>query len=381
MPLLIGGATTSQGPHRAAHRSAYNGPVVHVLDASRARRRLLGAGLGVGSQAEDFAIKVAAEYEAHPRRARRRHQSEADRARGRPRQRLRRSTGRPTRRRKPAITGTRRLRRVSAARSGRAHRLDAVLPRLGTGRQLSRRSSTIRWSATAPQPLCRCAADARPDHAREVADGRGRGRLLAVPPRGRRRRALQRRQRAPRRSRASPSCASRSRSAQPRANMCLADFISPEATGSAASRYGIHGIEPHLARFKADHDDYSDILLKALADRLAEAFAERLHQHVRNDAVGLCARRAADQRGADPREVSRHPPGAGLSRLPRPQPEARPVRLLNAGQNAGITLTESFAMLPTSAVSGYYFAHPEASISASPASAATSSRTMRRVAA
>ena len=71
-----------------------------------------------------------------------------------------------------------------------------------------------------------------------------------------------------------------------RANMCLADFISPEADWIGGFAVGIHGIEPHLARFKADHDDYSDILLKALADRLAEAFAERLHEHVRKTLWG-----------------------------------------------------------------------------------------------
>jgi 5-methyltetrahydrofolate--homocysteine methyltransferase len=73
----------------------------------------------------------------------------------------------------------------------------------------------------------------------------------------------------------------------PRANMCLADFISPEADwiGGFAVTAG-HGIEQHLARFKADHDDYSDILLKALADRLAEAFAERLHERVRKTLWG-----------------------------------------------------------------------------------------------
>ncbi len=76
--------------------------------------------------------------------------------------------------------------------------------------------------------------------------------------------------------------------------MCLADFISPKADwiGGFAVTAG-HGIEEHLARFKADHDDYSDILLKALADRLAEAFAERLHERVRKTAVGLRARRGA----------------------------------------------------------------------------------------
>ena len=102
-----------------------------------------------------------------------------------------------------------------------------------------------------------------------------------------------------------------------RANMCLADFIDPKGDWIGGFAVSIHGIEPHLARFKAAIDDYSDILLKALADRLAEAFAERLHQHVRTDLWGYAPGRAADQRGADPRTVSRHPPGTGLSRVPR----------------------------------------------------------------
>ena len=121
---------------------------------------------------------------------------------------------------------------------------------------------------------------------------------------------------------------------------------------------GIHGIEPHLERFRADNDDYSDILLKALADRLAEAFAERLHQHVRTDLWGYAPDEQLTNEAADPRDISRHPPRAGLSRLPRPQPQADPVRHARRRAAPGSTLTENFAMLPTSAVSGFYFGHP-----------------------
>src|SRR5690606_1520724 len=71
-----------------------------------------------------------------------------------------------------------------------------------------------------------------------------------------------------------------------RANMCLADFISRDGDWIGGFAVSIHGIEPHTARFKAQHDDYSDILLKALPDRLAEAFAERLHQYVRKSLWG-----------------------------------------------------------------------------------------------
>ena len=77
-----------------------------------------------------------------------------------------------------------------------------------------------------------------------------------------------------------------------RPNMCLADFIAPrEEDWLGGFAVAIHGLEPHLERFKAAHDDYNDILLKALADRFAEALAERLHQHVRTTLVGLCPRR------------------------------------------------------------------------------------------
>ena len=90
---------------------------------------------------------------------------------------------------------------------------------------------------------------------------------------------------APRRSRAS-FLRQQVKKREGRANMCLADFISPEADWIGGFAVAGHGIEPHLARFKADNDDYSDILLKALADRLAEAFAERLHDHVRKTLWG-----------------------------------------------------------------------------------------------
>ena len=98
--------------------------------------------------------------------------------------------------------------------------------------------------------------------------------------------------------------------------MCLADFIDPDGEDWIGGfAVGIHGIEPHLERFHAATDDYSDILLKALADRLAEAFAERLHEHVRKRLWGYGGDEASVQRRPDPRKLQRHPPGARLSRL------------------------------------------------------------------
>ncbi len=102
-------------------------------------------------------------------------------------------------------------------------------------------------------------------------------------------------------------------------------------------------------------------MVKALADRLAEAFAERLHERVRKEFWGYAPDEASRQRRADHGEVPRHPPGAGLSRLPRPHREARRCSSCSGAEDsAGIRLTESFAMMPTASVSGYYFAHPEA---------------------
>ena len=149
----------------------------------------------------------------------------------------------------------------------------------------------------------------------------------------------------------------------PRANMCLADFISPEADwiGGFAVTAG-HGIEQHLARFKADHDDYSDILLKALADRLAEAFAERLHERVRKTLWGYAPDEALTNDELMREKYRGIRPAPGYPACPDHSQKPELFRLLNAGQNAGISLTESFAMMPTSAVSGYYFAHPEAAV-------------------
>ena len=124
----------------------------------------------------------------------------------------------------------------------------------------------------------------------------------------------------------------------PRANMCLADFISPKADwiGGFAVTAG-HGIEQHLARFKADHDDYSDILLKALADRLAEAFAERLHERVRKTIWGYAPDEALTNEELVREKYRGIRPAPGYPACPDHSQKPELFRLLNAGQNAGIT--------------------------------------------
>ena len=149
-----------------------------------------------------------------------------------------------------------------------------------------------------------------------------------------------------------------------RPDFCLADFIAPKDSGKqdwigAFAVTGGIGIEPHVARFEADHDDYNAILLKALADRLAEAFAERLHQRVRKEFWGYAADETLDNESLIDEQYHGIRPAPGYPACPEHSEKATLFRLLDAGHNAGMTLTESFAMLPTAAVSGYYFSHPQ----------------------
>ncbi|USU11939.1 methionine synthase [Sphingomonadaceae bacterium OTU29THOMA1] len=145
-----------------------------------------------------------------------------------------------------------------------------------------------------------------------------------------------------------------------RANMCLADFIDPAGDWMGGFAVGIHGIEPHLARYKADHDDYNDILLKALADRLAEAFAERLHAHVRTDLWGYAPGEQLTNDALVREQYRGIRPAPGYPACPEHSLKRTLFDMLDAEANTGLELTESFAMLPTAAVSGFYFGHAEA---------------------
>ena len=149
------------------------------------------------------------------------------------------------------------------------------------------------------------------------------------------------------------------------ANSCLADFIAPADTGVAdyiggfAVTAGI-GIEKHLETFRSNHDDYNDILLKALADRLAEAFAERMHEHVRKEYWGYAADEALTNAELIDESYSGIRPAPGYPACPDHSEKTILFELLSATSNTGIELTESFAMLPAAAVSGFYLSHPEA---------------------
>ncbi|WP_415916943.1 methionine synthase [Xanthomonas arboricola] len=149
-----------------------------------------------------------------------------------------------------------------------------------------------------------------------------------------------------------------------RPDFCLADFIAPKSSGKQdwigafAVTAGI-GIEPHVARFEAAHDDYNSILLKALADRLAEALAERLHQRVRTEFWGYVENETLDNEALIAERYCGIRPAPGYPACPEHSEKRTLFDLLDAERHTTITLTESFAMLPTAAVSGYYFSHPK----------------------
>ena len=152
---------------------------------------------------------------------------------------------------------------------------------------------------------------------------------------------------------------------QNQAQSCLADFVAPLGSGRAdylgafAVTAGI-GIDEHVARFEAEHDDYSSIMLKALADRLAEALAERMHERVRRDLWGYAPHERLDGAGLIDEQYQGIRPAPGYPACPEHTEKATLWQLLDPERNAGIRLTESFAMFPTAAVSGFYFSHPQA---------------------
>ena len=150
-----------------------------------------------------------------------------------------------------------------------------------------------------------------------------------------------------------------------RPNSCISDFVAPRSSGKSdyvgvfAVTTGI-GIDEHVKRFEADHDDYSSILLKALADRLAEAFAECMHERVRKEFWAYASEESYsnDERIKESYQGIR--PAPGYPACPDHTEKATLWSLIEPDKNAGITITESFAMLPTAAVSGFYFSHPDA---------------------
>jgi 5-methyltetrahydrofolate--homocysteine methyltransferase len=147
-----------------------------------------------------------------------------------------------------------------------------------------------------------------------------------------------------------------------RPNRCLADFVAPRGVKpdyAGMFAVSIQGVENKEAQFLADHDDYSAIMLKALADRLAEAFAERLHQRVRTELWGYAADESLSKEDLIAEKYRGIRPAPGYPACPDHRPKRDLFRVLDAGR-VGMGLTESLAMTPAASVSGFYLAHPDA---------------------
>ncbi len=153
------------------------------------------------------------------------------------------------------------------------------------------------------------------------------------------------------------------KTAQP--NFCLSDFIAPKASGVSdylgafAVTAGI-GVDERVAHFEAEHDDYNAIMLKVLADRLAEAFAERLHERVRKEFWGYAANEDLSNEELIKEKYQGIRPAPGYPACPDHSEKALLWELIKPDETIGLNITESFAMTPTAAVSGWYFSHPDA---------------------
>ena len=342
IPLLLGGATTSRAHTAVKVDGQYHGPVVWVKDASRSVpvvSQLLSDG-----QRGAFLDGVTKDYDA----IRVRHAAKSgERPLASYEQAVRQPAGArlgvvpaqaaaPARAAepRPLVRAARRalapggdpvhpgLGGLPGRRAAALHRLDAVLPRLGDQGPLPRRAQQRRdvgggAPAASPTPR-RCSTGSSASTGSPPAASSASSRPTASATT----------------SRSTPTRRARTvlttlhglrQQGQHRdgvVNKCLSDFVAPKETGIAdhVGAFSVTaglGIEEHLKAFKDDHDDYSAIMLEALADRLAEAFAERLHEKVRRELWGYAPDEHLDMDDADPREVPRHPARA---RATRPAP-------------------------------------------------------------
>jgi 5-methyltetrahydrofolate--homocysteine methyltransferase len=148
-------------------------------------------------------------------------------------------------------------------------------------------------------------------------------------------------------------------------NLSLTDFIKPKDQNPKTKDFlgafavTIHGIEPHIKAFETALDDYNKIMLQALADRLAEAFAEYLHEKTRKEYWGYVKEESLTNEDLIKEKYQGIRPAPGYPACPDHTEKYKLFDLLNATENTGITLTESLAMYPASSVCGWYFSHPQ----------------------
>ncbi|MFW2831609.1 methionine synthase [Sphingomonas sp. ID0503] len=377
MPLLIGGATTSRVHTALKIEPAYKGPVVHVLDASRA----VGVATTLVSETirDDYVAKIAAEYEqVRVARANKGQSALVPIADARTNGFAADMALKPAAPKQPGvhvfedwdlsdlreyIDWTPFFRAWELAGNYPAILTDEVVGESATSlfadaQKMLDRIVEEKWlTARGVAGLWPCHRNGddiwvqtRHSDDHRSPDGASVPEHFHIPDLDRRNEASVR----------LPMLRQQIAKREGRANMCLADFIDVRGDWMGGFAVGIHGIDPHLERFRAAIDDYSDILLKALADRLAEAFAERLHKHVRTTLWGYAEGEQLDNNALIREQYRGIRPAPGYPACPEHSLKPILFEMLGAEAATGITLTESFAMLPTAAVSGFYFGHPQA---------------------
>ncbi|WP_425491364.1 methionine synthase [Nitrospirillum iridis] len=364
VPLLIGGATTSKVHTAVKIDPSYAGPIVHVIDASRAvgvAGNLLSES-GRAAYAEGVKAEYARMREAHARTQLNRARLPIADARAN-RAKLDWATYQPPRPLTPGLTVfedydlAELVSRIDWRPFFQAWELAGTFPAIledavvgeaarnlyADAQAMLQRIIGEKW-LTARAVVGLWPANSVGDDI-EVYTDSGRTAVLATLHTLRQQMARE--------------------ASRDRAHLALADFVAPKETGVAdwiggfAVTAGI-GLEERAKAFEAAHDDYSAILLKALGDRLAEALSERLHERVRTEIWGYAAGEALSNDELIGEKYRGIRPAPGYPACPDHTEKAILWRLLDAEANAGVTLTESFAMTPTAAVSGFYFAHPDA---------------------
>jgi 5-methyltetrahydrofolate--homocysteine methyltransferase len=361
IPLLIGGATTSRVHTAVKIEPNYKGPTVHVIDASRAVG--VAGNLRSDTQSTGYVAGVRAEYQElrtqrKSRKAEERHQSIADARKNRlP---VDWSTAAPP---KPCFTGIRVL---------EDYPLEELVPFIDWTPFFQTWELSGHYPAILDDPVRGPAASTLFHDAGVLLDQIVREKLLRASgvlglyPANSVGDDIEIYTHESRTERKTVFHTLRQQMVKPpgRPNLALADFVAPRESGVAdyVGAFAVTagtGIEALVGRFEAAHDDYNAILTKALADRLAEAFAELLHLRVRREFWGYAPDEVLDGAALIKERYQGIRPAPGYPACPDHTEKRTLFDLLRAEENAGISLTESFAMLPTASVSGYYFWHPQ----------------------
>jgi len=360
IPLLIGGATTSRIHTAVKIAPAYSGPVVYVLDASRSVPVVEAL---LGQKKQDFMAEVQKDYlimrERHALSREQKNYISLEEARAN------KFAGDFSDISTPQFSGVKVLNNLP---------LGELLPYIDWTPffqtwELAGRFPDILTDEIVGTEASRLYADAR-EMLQRMVDGRWvkasgvfgifpahsveEDDIAVFDPRNPGRELLR-----------FHTLRQQNRKAEGQPNFALADFIAPAGSGqhdhigAFAVTAGI-GLEEHVRRFEAAHDDYSSIMIKALADRLAEAFAEYLHMKVRTDYWGYAGGEQLSNEDLIREKYRGIRPAPGYPACPDHTEKETIWKLLNVEEHTGIRLTESLAMWPAASVSGWYFAHPEA---------------------